>query len=101
MVQELTALKNRLTHVQALTTAISERFSQLVANHRRFLVLTQVCGGGGGQDATPLRDRLEDLVDNKVDAEKAVSYKYYFFISIHPYINIIGSHPSSLPTQTP
>ncbi|KAK4298908.1 hypothetical protein Pmani_028778 [Petrolisthes manimaculis] len=74
MVQELTALKNRLTHVQALTTAISERFSQLVANHRRFLVLTQVCGGGGGggQDATPLRDRLEDLVDNKVDAEKAV-----------------------------
>ncbi|XP_042234136.1 inhibitor of nuclear factor kappa-B kinase subunit epsilon-like isoform X2 [Homarus americanus] len=72
IVQELTSLKNQMGHVQALTSAVSDRFSQLVANHRRFLMLTQMCGGNQDTSSQPLRERLEDLVNNKVDSEKAV-----------------------------
>ncbi|XP_069961225.1 serine/threonine-protein kinase TBK1 isoform X3 [Cherax quadricarinatus] len=72
IVQELTSLKNQMGHVQALTAAVSDRFSQLVANHRRFLMLTQMCGGNQETFTQPLRERLEDLVNNKVDTEKAV-----------------------------
>ncbi|XP_071540715.1 serine/threonine-protein kinase TBK1 isoform X2 [Panulirus ornatus] len=72
IVQELTSLKNQMGHVQALTSAVSDRFSQLVANHRRFLMLTQMCGGTQETFTQPLRERLEDFVNNKVDTEKAV-----------------------------
>nr|XP_045622554.1 serine/threonine-protein kinase TBK1-like isoform X3 [Procambarus clarkii] len=72
IVQELTSLKNRMGHVQALTSAVSDRFSQLVANHRRFLMLTQMCGDNQETFTQPLRERLEDFVNNKVDSEKAV-----------------------------
>lgn len=72
MIQALSKLQNRMGHVQALTSAISDRFSQLVANHRRFLMLTQMCGGNQEVTTQPLRERLEDLVNNKVDAEKSV-----------------------------
>ncbi|XP_064122192.1 serine/threonine-protein kinase TBK1-like isoform X2 [Macrobrachium nipponense] len=72
MIQELTKLQNRMGHVQSLTSAVSDRFSQLVANHRRFLMLTQMCGGNQESTTQPLRERLEDLVNNKVDAEKSV-----------------------------
>ncbi|XP_064115012.1 uncharacterized protein LOC135221121 [Macrobrachium nipponense] len=71
MIQELTKLQNRMGHVQSLTSAVSDRFSQLVANHRRFLMLTQMCGGNQESTTQPLRERLEDLVNNKVDAEKS------------------------------
>ncbi|XP_069171700.1 inhibitor of nuclear factor kappa-B kinase subunit epsilon isoform X1 [Procambarus clarkii] len=73
IVQELTSLKNRMGHVQALTSAVSDRFSQLVANHRRFLMLTQMCGDNQETFTQPLRERLEDFVNNKVDSEKAAS----------------------------
>ncbi|KAK7072288.1 hypothetical protein SK128_028032 [Halocaridina rubra] len=72
MIQELTKLQNRMGHVQSLSSAVSDRFSQLVANHRRFLMLTQMCGGYQEATTQPLRERLEDLVNNKVDAEKSV-----------------------------
>lgn len=71
IVQELTSLKSQLAHVQALTAAVSDRFSQLVANHRRFLMLTQMCGGNQDVSTQALRERMEDLVNNKVDTEKA------------------------------
>lgn len=73
IVNQLTTLQNRVGHVQSLTSAVSDRFGQLVANHRRFLMLTQMCGGNQESSSQPLRERLEDLVNNKVDAEKAVS----------------------------
>lgn len=67
------SLKSQLGHVQALTSAVSDRFSQLVANHRRFLMLTQMCGGNQDGATQALRERMEDLVNNKVDTEKSVS----------------------------
>ena len=74
IVEELTSLRSQLTHVQALTSTVSDRFSQLVANHRRFLMLTQMCGGNQDGSTQALRERMEDLVNNKVDTEKSVSY---------------------------
>ncbi|XP_042862364.1 inhibitor of nuclear factor kappa-B kinase subunit epsilon-like isoform X2 [Penaeus japonicus] len=73
IVNQLTTLQNRVGHVQSLTSAVSDRFGQLVANHRRFLMLTQMCGGNQESSSQPLRERLEDLVNNKVDAEKAAT----------------------------
>ncbi|XP_076033468.1 I-kappaB kinase epsilon isoform X2 [Oratosquilla oratoria] len=72
IVNQLKSLQNRLGHIQDLTTAISDRFSQLVANHRRFMMLTQMIGGNQESITPPLRERLEDLVNNKVDTEKEV-----------------------------
>ncbi|MPC44163.1 Inhibitor of nuclear factor kappa-B kinase subunit epsilon [Portunus trituberculatus] len=71
IVQELTNLRSQLSHVQALTSTVSDRFSQLVANHRRFLMLTQMCGGNQDVSTQALRERMEDLVNNKVDTEKS------------------------------
>lgn len=71
IVQELTDLRRQLNHVQSLTSAVSDRFSQLVANHRRFLMLTQMCGGNQDVSTQALRERMEDLVNNKVDTEKS------------------------------
>lgn len=73
IVLELKSLQSKLGHVQALTSAVNTRFSQLVNNHRRFMMLTQMCGSHQHDSNSPhLTDKLEDLVTDKVDAEKAV-----------------------------
>lgn len=37
-------------------------------------MLTQMCGGNQDVSTQALRERMEDLVNNKVDTEKAVSW---------------------------
>lgn len=77
-------------HVQALTSAVSDRFSQLVANHRRFLMLTQMCGDNQETFTQPLRERLEDFVNNKVDSEKAVR-ELIVLLYIHHFYCVLTS----------
>ena len=72
IVGQIKQLNNRLKHLQSLTNAVSSRFSQLVANHRRFLVLTQMVASNHESTTQPLQDKLEDIINNKVESEKVV-----------------------------
>lgn len=66
-------LHSELDHLEKLTSAMSERFSQFIANHRRFLMVIQILSNGAECSLHVLREKLEDLVNNKVEDEKSVS----------------------------
>ena len=72
IVQQLRALFVELTHLEILTDAMSSHFSSLVANHRKFLMVLQILNNGLESLSHSLREKLEDLVNNKVEEEKAV-----------------------------
>ena len=72
IVGQLKQLYNRLKHLQSLTRAVSARFSQLVSNHRKFLMLTQMVACKNETATQQLQEKLEDIINNKVESEKLV-----------------------------
>ncbi|RXG71378.1 Serine/threonine-protein kinase TBK1 [Armadillidium vulgare] len=72
IVHQLKMLHSELDHLEKLTSAMSERFSQFIANHRRFLMVIQILSNGAECSLHVLREKLEDLVNNKVEDEKSV-----------------------------
>ncbi|KAB7500379.1 Serine/threonine-protein kinase TBK1 [Armadillidium nasatum] len=71
IVHQLKMLHSELDHLEKLTSAMSERFSQFIANHRRFLMVIQILSNGAESSLHVLREKLEDLVNNKVEDEKS------------------------------
>lgn len=80
IVNQLKKLHGELQHLEKLTVAVSERFGQLVTNHRKFLMMIQMLNIGSETMSQTLRDTLEDIINNKVEDETSVSL--YFFLSV-------------------